>query len=169
MDQYMKRPRWFRRPLLVVHVTAGVSLIGTTLVLLALGISGLRGADPWTVYPAASLVKPWLVAPLAVIALTSGLVQTVTSEWGLVSYWWVVIKFTVMAVLTVVVLLVPAPGLATIAHTAAGQITDQQRLRVALFPAAALTLLILNVVLGIYKPRWRLRPALAPLAKRCHA
>jgi hypothetical protein len=163
---FMKPRSWWRKPLLVVHIVASVGLIGTTLVLLALGISGLRGADPRTVYPAARLVEAWLVAPLAVTALASGLVQSVTSEWGLIRYWWVVIKLTITAVLTMVVFLVLAPGLAAIANTAAGQITDGQRLRVALFPSAALVLLVLNVVLGTYKPRRRLRPALTPSERR---
>jgi hypothetical protein len=52
-----------RNLLLTVHLVATVSVLGTDLVLLALGVAGLRGADPRTVYPAAHLVGQWLVAP----------------------------------------------------------------------------------------------------------
>jgi hypothetical protein len=79
---------WRKLPL-TVHVVATVSLIGTTLVLLALGISGLRGAEARTVYPAAYLVEAWLVAPLAVLSLGTGLLQAVLTPWGLPKYWWV--------------------------------------------------------------------------------
>jgi hypothetical protein len=55
-------PRW-RKLLLTIHVVSAVSVLGTDLVLLVLGISSMRGADPQTVYPAAHLVATWLLAP----------------------------------------------------------------------------------------------------------
>jgi hypothetical protein len=69
-------------------------------------------------------------------------------------YWWVAIKLTITAALTAVVFLVLEPGLAT---TAAESLSDAQRARVALEPAIALALLIVNVVVGRSKPRRRLR------------
>jgi hypothetical protein len=89
-----------------------------------------------------------VIAPLAVLALGTGLAQAMLSRFGLVRYWWVAVKLTITTGLTVVVFLVLEPGLAA---------TDAQRTRVVLFPAAALALLILNVVLGLAKPGWRLR------------
>jgi hypothetical protein len=38
-------PPW-RKPLLAIHIVASVGVLGADLVLLALGISGARGADP---------------------------------------------------------------------------------------------------------------------------
>jgi hypothetical protein len=70
-------------------------------------------------------------------------------------YWWVAIKLTITAALTAVVVLVLEPGLATTA--AAESLSDAQRTRVALEPAIALALLIVNVVLGRSKPRRRLQ------------
>lgn len=64
-------PSW-RKPLLTVHIVVSVSAIGAAVVLLALGISGLRDADPQTVYPAAHLVERWVIAPLALLALGTG-------------------------------------------------------------------------------------------------
>lgn len=54
------------RLLLILHVAVAVGLLGAALVLVALGLAGLRGADPRTVYPAAHLVDAWVVTPLAV-------------------------------------------------------------------------------------------------------
>lgn len=148
--------RW-RTPLLTVHIVTGVGAIGAALVLLALGIAGVRGADPRTVYPAAHLVEAWVIAPLAVLALGTGVTLALLSCWGLVRYWWVAIKLAITAVLTAVVFLVLEPSLA--ATAAAESLTDAQRTRIALFPAVALALLVVNVVLGLAKPRRRLRSA----------
>ena len=149
--------RW-RAPLLTVHLVTGVGAIGAALVLLALGIAGVRGADPRTVYPAAHLVEAWVIAPLAVLALSTGVALALLSRWGLVRYWWVAIKLAITAVLTAVVFLVLEPSLAAMA--AAESLTDAQRMRVALFPSVALALLVVNVVLGLAKPRRRLRSKL---------
>jgi hypothetical protein len=152
-----KPARW-RTGLLTVHIVTGVGAIGAALVLLTLGIAGVRGADPRNVYPAAHLVEAWVIAPLAVLALGSGVAMALLSRWGLVRYWWVAIKLTITAALTAVVFLVLEPSLA--ATAAAESLTDAQRTRVALFPAIALALLVVNVVLGLSKPRWRLRRAI---------
>ncbi|MQA86664.1 MAG: hypothetical protein GEV03_19025 [Streptosporangiales bacterium] len=150
--------RW-RRPLLTLHVVAAVSLIGTDLVLVALGISGVRGADPRTVYPAAYLVEAWLVAPLVVVALGTGVLQAVLLPWGLVRYWWVTIKLTTTAVFTVLVVFALIPRLAASADAAmaAETFTAAARLPLALVPSLAVAVLVLNVVLGIYKPGWRIQ------------
>jgi len=58
-----------RKALLTAHVASAVSVLGTDLVLLVLGISSVGGADPRTIYPAADLIATWLLAPLAILAL----------------------------------------------------------------------------------------------------
>lgn len=148
------RPAGWRVALLTVHVVASVGAIGAALVLLTLGIAGVLGADPRTVYPAAHLVEARVIAPLAVLALGSGVAQALFSRWGLMRYWWVAIKLTVTAVLTAVVFLVLEPSLAAMAT--AETLTDAQRMRVVLAPAAALALLVGNVVLGLTKPGRRM-------------
>jgi hypothetical protein len=146
-----------RTTLLTVHLVAGVGAIGAALVLLSFGIAGLRGADPRTVYPAAHLVEQWVIAPLAVLVLGTGIAQALLSRLGLVRHWWVALKLTITTGLTLVVFLVLEPGLAETA--VAETLTDAQRARVVLFPAVALALLILNVVLGLAKPGRRPRPS----------
>ncbi|HEU4630989.1 MAG TPA: hypothetical protein VFS08_14660 [Gemmatimonadaceae bacterium] len=156
-----RRARW--HPLLLaVHVATTVSVLGADLTLLALGVAGAAGADPLTVYPAAHRIGAWLVAPLAVAALGTGLLLGATTRWGLVTYWWVAIKLAITTALTAVVLLVLVPALGRAADAAtlpaAHALTGAARLRLAVAPAAASALLALNVALAVYKPRWRLRP-----------
>ncbi len=153
-------PPW-RKPLLTVHVVASVGLVGTALVLAALGISGVRGADPRTIYPAAYLVEGWLVAPLAIVALGTGVLQAALSPWGLVKYWWVTIKLTTTAGFAGVALFVLLPRLEASAEAATGPaaqtFTIAERLPLAIAPTVAVTLLVFNVVLAVYKPGWRVR------------
>lgn len=149
------KPAGWRVALLTVHIVASVGAIGAALVLLTLGIAGVLGAEPRTVYPAAHLVEARVIAPLAVLALGSGLALALLTRWGLMRYWWVAIKLMVTAMLTAVVFLVLEPSLAAMAT--AESLTDAQRTRVVIAPAAALVLLVVNVVLGLAKPAWRIR------------
>ena len=151
----MNLPPPWRKLLLTLHVATGVSVLGTDLVLLVLGISSVRGADPQTIYPAAHLVATWLLAPLAFAALGTGVLL------GLLRYWWVTIKLALTAILTGVILfvLVPRLGVAADAATALNPrpFTEAERLPLVVAPAAGVTFLILIVGLAIYKPPWRLR------------
>jgi hypothetical protein len=153
-------PRWHKL-LLTLHVATAVSVLGTDLVLLVLGISSVRGADPQTIYPAAHLAATWLLAPLATLALGTGVLLGLLTQWGLLRYWWVTIKLALTAILTGVIyfVLVPRLGVAAGAATALAPrpFTDAERLPLVVAPAAGVTLLILIVALAIYKPPWRLR------------
>ncbi len=146
-------PRW-RRPLLTAHIVVAVGALGAALVMVALGVAGLRGTDPRTVYPAAHLVEAWLIAPLALLALGTGVLQAVLSRTSPVTHVWVAAKLAITTVLTVVVLVVLEPALADTAAAAlsARPLTGAQRLRIALFPSVASVLLVVNVALGLYRP-----------------
>ena len=84
-------------------MATAVSVLGTDLVLLVLGISSVGGADPRTIYPAADLIATWLLAPLAILALGTGVMLGLITHWGLFRYWWVTIKLTLTAILTGVI------------------------------------------------------------------
>ena len=160
MQSGMLSALW-RKLLLTLHVVATVSVLGTDLVLLLLGLASLGGANPQTIYPAAYLVGVWLVAPLAVISLGTGLLLGVLTSWGLFRYWWVTIKLAITVVLTAVVLFVLVPRLGatadTVSRPASHILTSAERLPLAIAPAFASTLLLLAVILAIFKPGWRLR------------
>lgn len=150
----------WRKPLLTAHIAVTVSVLGADMVVLALGISSVRGAEPQTVYPAMHLVATWLMGPLAFASLATGLLQGLLSKWGLVRYWWVTIKLTIATLLTAVVWFVLVPGLARAADAATGgpaALTDAQRLVYVLGPSASTALLVLSIALAVYKPGWRFR------------
>jgi hypothetical protein len=96
-----------------------------------------------------------------VLALATGVLQALLRGWGLARYWWVTIKLTITAVLTGAVLFVLVPGLRTAAETATGPnaetlLDDAQRVAFVIAPSVAITLLLLNVFLAVYKPTWRI-------------
>lgn len=151
----------WRKLLLSIHVATTVSILGTALVLLTLGIANLGGADPRTIYPAASLVDTWLVAPLAALSLGTGLLLGLLTPWGVFRYWWVMIKLAVTSILTLLVLFVLIPRLGMVAalvtQSDAGPLPIGQRVLLVIAPVLASSLLLLNVGLAMFKPGRRLR------------
>jgi uncharacterized membrane protein len=102
-----------------------------------------------------------LLAPLTLVALGTGVLLGLLTQWGLLRYWWVTIKLALTAILTGVILFVLVPKLGVAADAAAAlnsrPFTDAERLPLVVAPAAGDTFLILIVGLAIYKPPWRLR------------
>lgn len=146
-----------RTALLIGHVVVAVGLVGADLALLVLGLAGIAGADPVTVYPAASLVASRVIGPLVVLALGTGLAQAVVTGRGLVRHRWVTVKFATTLVFTVVVWAVLVPRLAATATAAAtgAAFTAAERLPLALVPAGVTVVLVALVALAVTKPRLR--------------
>lgn len=156
-----------RRTLLTVHIAAAGSAIGAELVLLVLALTGLNSTERGQVYPAMELVGRWVLAPAAVAILVTGLVLTRTSGYGLTRYWWVLAKLAITTTLTTLAALVLLPALTRAADAAgAGTLQDGQRLGLVIPAAVGLSLLVLSVGLGVFKPRWRVRRASPPMGQR---
>jgi hypothetical protein len=151
-------PRW-RKLLVTVHVAGSVGLLGTDAAVVALATAGLRGSDPRSVYPAADLIGGWLLLPLALVALSSGVVLGLLTPWGLLRHWWVAVKFALTLAGTVLALLVLTPALGDAAQAArsGGGLPVAQRLELLRDSGAASVVLLLTVVFSVYKPFGRLR------------
>jgi len=151
----------WRNFLLTVHIAATVSVLGADLALVLLGIIGLSGADPLTIYPAAHTMAGWLIAPLAVVSLATGVLLALLTSWGLFQYWWVTIKLGITAALTGAVLFVLVPRLGAVAGIVTGPapapLSGADRLPLVAAPAVASALLVLALALAVFKPGWRLR------------
>jgi hypothetical protein len=106
-------------------------------------------------------VAAWLVAPLAVLSLGTGLLLGLLTRWGLFQYWWVTIKLAITVVLSGAVLLVLVPRLGATANAVTGVapplLNNGERMLLIIAPAVASCLLILSVALAVFKPAWRLR------------
>ncbi|MBX6365282.1 MAG: hypothetical protein IRZ00_15545 [Gemmatimonadetes bacterium] len=99
------------------------------------------------------------MAPLAALALGTGVLLGSLTRWGLLRHGWVTTKLAITTVLAGVLLFVLVPRLgdaAAAALTPAG-VPAAARLRFAVGPAVSSVLLLVNVALGVYKPRRRAR------------
>jgi hypothetical protein len=145
----------WRKGILSIHIAAAVGVFGSDLALLILALSGL--------YPSALLIAEWLVEPLAVTALASGLLLAVLGPYGLLRYWWTAIKLAITAALTGAVFLVLTPALERAAEGAG----NPQPATLLLAPALATAFLLTNVVLAVFKPAARLsRPRIRTTNQR---
>jgi hypothetical protein len=149
-----------RRHLLTIHIVTAVALLGIDLVLAVLGLAGLGGTDPETVYPAAHRVGEWLAAPFAIAAIVTGLGLLLTGPFSLRNDLWVAAKLAITAVLSILLLTAVIPWLHDASELAVetGEVGDSLRRRLAIAPAAASAALLINVLLVRYKPRRSKRP-----------
>ncbi|MFJ8578441.1 hypothetical protein [Micromonospora sp. NPDC093277] len=146
-----------RKALLTLHLVTSLGWLGADLVLLALGVAGLRGADPEVVYPAAGLLVTWLFAPLSVLVWLIGLASALLTPWGLLRWRWVLVKFAITTAMLGLVFLLLAPTVRRLGELGA-DLATRDRLDLIIPPTVSSTLLIIMTVLSTYKPWGRLRP-----------
>ena len=156
----MIMPPWLRKLALVVHVTASVGWTGSVAAFLALAIVGLQSQDAILVsgmYLAMDVTAAYVIVPLSIASLVSGIVQSLGTSWGLFKHYWVLAKLLITAVSTVL-LISHVRGVSYVAEVA-GQMAlgsaDLRGLRVqlALDAAAAIGALLVTTLLSVYKPR----------------
>ena len=148
-----------RRFALTAHIVASVGWLGAVACVLALAVAGLASDDAQTVravYPAMEVAAWYVLLPLALASLLTGIVQSLGSKWGLFRHYWVVVKLGINVLATVVLLLYleTLDSLADLAAASSG--ADVSGLRSAspvLHAGAAFLLLVVATVLAVYKPR----------------
>jgi hypothetical protein len=98
--------RSLQKFLLATHVATSVGCIGAVasyLVLAVIGLNGIDGEAARTIYAAMELIGWYIVTPLCLAALVSGIVQSLLTPWGLFRYYWIVAKLA-LTILTIAVL-----------------------------------------------------------------
>lgn len=149
-----------RRFALTAHVTSSVGWLGAVAGFLALAVAGLTSPDAQMVraaYLAMALTGWFVIVPLSLVSLLTGLVQALGTRWGLFRHYWVLMKLLI-SILATVLLLVhmrPTTYLADVAATRTLSSVDLRGLRTQLVAdaGAALVALLVNTTLSIYKPR----------------
>jgi len=147
-----------RRLLLVAHVMVSVGWLGAVAAFLVLAVVGLASGDPQTVRGTYLVMEPtaWFVlVPLALASLVTGIVQSLGTRWGLLRHYWVVFKL-VINLLSTVFLLLYMRTFDDLADAAADPRTNLDAVRSAsplLHAVAALLLLVTATALAVYKPR----------------
>jgi hypothetical protein len=155
----MRLPGGTRKLALTVHVASSVGFLGAVASFLALAVIGLATSDAVVLtasYVAMDLITWWAVVPLCVAALLGGVLSSLASPWGLLRYYWVVVKL-VLTALSLAILLVHAQPIGALAAAAAAGAIDHAdigtRRQLAAAAAAAIVAILLMTILSIYKPR----------------
>ena len=154
----MTMPRRLRTFTLTVHVTVSVGWLGAVAAFLALGLVGLTSRDALTVRGVYLVMEPaawFILVPLAVASLLTGLIQALGTAWGLMRHYWVLFKLLITSFATIV-LLMYLQTFAALADLAADPTVDLRLVRNASpvqHAALALLLLVIATVLAVYKPR----------------
>jgi uncharacterized membrane protein len=150
---------------LTAHVVASVGWLGAVAGFLALALAGLTSGDPQMVrgaYLTMELIGWFVLVPLSIASLLTGLVQSVGTPWGLFRHYWVVMKLVINVVATAVLLIYmqTLSELAGVARQATVSSADLGLLRsptAVVHSGVALLLLLTATVLAVYKPRGRTR------------
>jgi hypothetical protein len=138
-----------RKFALTAHVTCSVGWLGAVVAYLAVAIACLVSQDAQVVrsgYTTMELTGWFVIVPLSLAALLTGLVQSLGTEWGLFRYYWILVKF-VLTVGAVTILLLHMPAVsrksgvqAEVVHAGGG-----------------LLVLLATTTLSVYKPWGRTR------------
>ncbi|MFG3254028.1 DUF2269 domain-containing protein [Streptomyces sp. NPDC048172] len=178
--QRLSRPA--RRATLVVHVGASASWLGTTLCLLALAVTGAAaggtgpGKDTAAAtttaagsYRAMKVFGDWLLAPLSLLTLATGLILSLGTHWGLARHRWVWTKFWLTLVTTAASIFAFRATIdSAVSAAGAGQAVAPVDLLVP--PCVALSAYLFMTALSVLKPwgptrRGRTARARRPVAR----
>lgn len=148
-----------RKFALTAHVTSSISWFGAVAAFLALSITGMISQDPQLVraaYLVMGVITWFVIVPLALVSLLSGIVSSLGTKWGLFRYYWVLLKLVITVLATIVLLIHTQPidlltGLAAKMTVSAYPYALQLQMVVA--SSAALVALLVLTALSVYKPR----------------
>lgn len=142
---------------LTAHVAASVGWLGAVVAYLALVVAALTERDERTVrgaWAAMEVIGRFVLVPLSLASLLTGLVQAFGTAWGLFRHYWVVVKLVLTAAATAVLLLhMPTvrsyAGFAATTDTpAVGGLPGE-----LLHAGGGLVVLLATTVLSVFKPR----------------
>jgi hypothetical protein len=145
-----------RKFALSAHLTFSVGWIGAVVTYLALGIAAVASQEVQTIraaWTAMELTGWYVIVPLALASLLTGLIMALGTKWGLFRHYWVLISF-VLTIFATVVLLLHMPTVSSMAEAA--QVAESGALaRLGgdlLHPGIGLVVLLVIQVLNLYKP-----------------
>ncbi|MGH2691634.1 MAG: DUF2269 domain-containing protein [Actinomycetota bacterium] len=150
-----------RKLTLTAHVTTSVGWLGAVVAFLGLAVAGLTNPEAQTVRGASlgmEMTARFAIVPLSVASLATGMVQSLTTTWGLFRHYWVVAKLLIN-VFANIVLLMYMPTLRSLGTVAAQASVSSRGLQLlrdpspVLHSSAALVLLLVATALSVYKPR----------------
>jgi hypothetical protein len=152
-----------RRLGLTAHITFSVGWIGAVAGFLALSIAGLWSTSNETArsaYIAMDLVGRFVIVPMSLVALATGLIQSLGTKWGLFRHYWVLVKFLLTLFATIALMLHQFTAVAEAARLASamaiGALPSSELhvvgKQLVADSSLALVLLLTTTALAVYKP-----------------
>lgn len=159
--------RW-RRVSLVTHIVSAGAWIGIDVMVAVLVLVGWFGNDVELRSLAYRALAAFVVGPMltaGLVCLASGLVLGLATKWGLVRYWWVLVKLAATIVLCTLIPVALQPGMDEVSAYGQDLLVgepDSSAVSTLFFPpAVSLTTLVVATVLAVGKPwgrtGWRSR------------
>ena len=149
--------RRLRQASLTLHVLSSVGWFGAVGVFLALSLVAVGSSDAQVVeaaYMTMGWAGGWVLVPMALTSLTTGVIEGLTTRWGLIQHYWVLFKL-VLTLAATVVLVLYTRTLSVLADDAVHGGPKLDGLTVVVHSGGALLLLVAATALAIYKPRGR--------------
>ncbi|MER7013783.1 hypothetical protein ABT324_20390 [Saccharopolyspora sp. NPDC000359] len=152
-----------RKALLTAHLLAAAAWFGIDLALGTLVVTALVTDSPQTAGAALQAVGIFAVWPMfgaSLVCLASGAVLGLGTKYGLLRYWWVVVKLAINVLFSVLIVVALRPGLNQAAdlgaRLAAGDTSTAVPLNLLGPVSVAPTLLLTAYLLSVFKPWGRL-------------
>jgi len=160
-----------RKFALTAHVVVSVGWLGAAAGVLALGVAGLTSEDARTVsaaYLGTEVIWRFMIVPLSLAALATGLIQALGTQWGLFRYYWVLTKFLLTSAAVLLLLLHTSTLLPALIATATDPSSGAHspgahhgglppRVHLVIAAGGTLLLLLATTTLSVYKPWGRTR------------
>jgi hypothetical protein len=148
-----------RKVALAAHITLAVGWIGAVASYMALDVAAATSQDARTLraaYLAMELIAWYVIVPLALASLITGLVMAMGTKWGLFRHYWVLISL-LLTIIATVVLLAETQTIGYSADIAADPRTSGDDLRALgstlVHSVGGTVVLLVILVLNVYKPR----------------
>jgi hypothetical protein len=149
-----------RKFALTAHVTSSVGWFGAVAGFLALAIAGAASQDARIVpaaYLAMDLTYWYVIVPLGIASLLTGLVSSLGTDWGLFRHYWVLVKLLLTIPLTILLLVHTQPvsymAREGVQRILSGDDLGGLRIQLAAYAGAALLVLLVATALSVYRPR----------------
>lgn len=97
-----------RKWVLVAHVTTSVGAAGAVAAFLALSIAGsvtINSSLARACFVANAVIAQYVILPLIVSAIAIGVMQALTTPWGLIRHYWILVKLYMTIVIWLVLLI----------------------------------------------------------------
>ncbi len=152
-----------RKFALTAHVVFSVGWLGAVAAFLVLSIAGLNSRDTGVVagaYLSMNLIGLYVIVPMSLASLATGLVQALGTQWGLFRHYWVLMKFLLALLATYALLMhqftAVAQAAKLVSGAAAGTLPGAELRSVGTellgdVSGAVLVLLVVTT-LSVYKP-----------------